>query len=150
MEPQYMKRKRESPGQYAFWPHGYWTRTDCKEHADCLFVFGDNDVRKGIKGQAVIRYAPNTIGVPTKKLPLRGGQGVYYTDDEQEQNERKIDAALHQIADKADMYRIVYFPSDGLGTGLSRMPEYAPNTLQYLVNQIKLKFGLDLPTTSSK
>ena len=48
---------------------GWWSKEDCNKNPKALFVFGDNDIEKGIGGQAVIRNCTNTIGIPTKKYP---------------------------------------------------------------------------------
>ena len=34
-----------------------------------IFVFGDNLLQRGTKGQAAIRGEPNAVGVPTKRAP---------------------------------------------------------------------------------
>lgn len=48
---------------------GYWTVNDARSNKNSLFVYGDNDIKKGKKGQAIIRDEPNAIGIPTKKYP---------------------------------------------------------------------------------
>ncbi len=50
---------------------GFWSSKDCRQHREYLFVYGDNDQRKGVGGQAVIRNEPNASGISTKKQPNR-------------------------------------------------------------------------------
>ena len=47
----------------------HYTPQDCASHRDWLFVFGDNFLRKGKGGQAVIRDEENAVGIATKKRP---------------------------------------------------------------------------------
>lgn len=75
---------------------GYWTINDVKKMSDYLFVFGDNDIKLGKGGQAIIRDEPNTIGIPTKKYPNNKSNSFYY-DTQYEQNIIKIDRAINNI-----------------------------------------------------
>lgn len=43
----------------------YWL----KKHLECIFVFGDNLIREGYGGAAILRDEPNTYGFITKKYP---------------------------------------------------------------------------------
>ena len=43
--------------------YGNWTRAQALAATDKLFVFGDNNARRGVGGQAVIRSVPNAMGV---------------------------------------------------------------------------------------
>ncbi|RYX99933.1 MAG: hypothetical protein EOO35_00905, partial [Cyanobacteriota bacterium] len=72
-----------------------------------LFIFGDNDVKKGRGGQAIIRHLSNTAGIPTKKYPSYS-QSAYYTDSEFSLNKEKIDAAIKMIIKMSKDYSIVY------------------------------------------
>lgn len=120
----------------------YWNADDCEQDSRSLFVFGDNDIKKGCGGQAVIRYCPNAIGLPTKKYPNNSANS-FYTDDEYQQNCAKIVAAMVKIIDQSISYECIIFPSDGFGTGLARLPEKAPLTHKFLEDLMKLYFGVD-------
>ena len=50
-----------------------------KELAGSIVLFGDNLLRRGKGGQAVIRDAPNAFGIPTKRSPGRREQD-YFSD----------------------------------------------------------------------
>lgn len=76
--------------------NNFWTLQDVRKMNDYLFIFGDNDIQKGKKGQAIIRDESNTIGVPTKKVPCNT-LNSFYKDDEYEINIIKIDKAFNNI-----------------------------------------------------
>lgn len=116
---------------------GYWTLKDVKSNPTHLFIFGDNDIKKGKKGQAIIRDEPNAIGIPTKKNPSFH-RTAYYYDEEYEENIKKIDTAMGKINQKIQSgdYDTIVFPEDGIGTGLANLKENAPNTLKYINEQI--------------
>ena len=62
------------------WLHD-WACTNCKENPRYLFVYGDNLLHRGRKGQAIIRNEPNTIGIVTKKRPSMDDDAFYYQQD---------------------------------------------------------------------
>lgn len=111
----------------------FWTISDTKKYSNYIFIFGDNDIRKGKGGQAIIRDMPNAIGIPTKKIPSNKISS-FYTDDEYEENKIKIRNAVFRIlkALKSGKYNGIILPKDGLGTGLAKLREKAPKTNIYL------------------
>lgn len=113
-----------------------WTLSDVKNKPDHLFIFGDNDIKKGKGGQAVIREEPNAMGIPTKKIPTRA-KSAYYTDDELTTNQNKIDHAIKLIIAELPKYEVLVLPADGIGTGLSELPTRAPLTFKYLKEKLK-------------
>lgn len=118
---------------------GWWTREDVIKNPDSLFVFGDNDIGKGLGGQAIIRGLQNTIGIPTKKYPSYN-TWAYYSDTEYDTNVSKIDAAIKKIILRSKKYKAVVLPEDGFGTGLADLANRAPKTFKYLKNTVeKLK-----------
>ena len=50
-----------------------------------IFVFGDNMIRKGKGGQAIIRDCQNSFGISTKRYP-KNTQDAFYSDREDEIN----------------------------------------------------------------
>lgn len=100
------------------------TRQDLRDNPDKYYVFGDNCVREGFGGQAKeMRGEPNAIGVRTKFSPDRKPSS-YFTDCNM--------CAMLILDDFKDIYQLInkgktiVFPLDGLGTGLSLLPEKAP------------------------
>ena len=100
---------------------------DFNEGSYEIFLFGDNLMRKGKGGQAVIRDEPNAVGIPTKNAPSRN-DSAYFSDDNYEDNIRHISNAFISIPH----YATVVMPKNGLGTGLAKLKEKAPRTFAYL------------------
>lgn len=105
------------------------------------YVFGDNLIGEGKGGQAIIRDETNAFGIPTKKLPSNSPSS-YFTDEELEQNKKAIDEAINKIKGS----KSIVFPKDGLGTGLARLKEKAPQTYSYLRERLINDFGFDNDT----
>jgi len=114
---------------------GWWTINDVKNNPNCLFVFGDNDVKSGYGGQAIIRDLPNAIGIPTKKLPTLD-LNSFYNDLEFERNKMKISFAIKNVINESKKYKYVILPEEGLGTGLADLKNKAPETFKLLESQI--------------
>ena len=96
---------------------------------DWFFVFGDNVVRRGTGGQACIRGLPNAYGVPTKWRPDRLPDS-YFSDKVQcwDHCTYKL-THLHTLLFKS---KNVYWPKDGIGTGLADLPNKAPGLFRYI------------------
>ena len=114
----------------------YYDSQMCKEHPNWLFLFGDNDVRWGKRGQSIIRDEPNALGIPTKKLPSLNPD-AFYTDDELHMNKLKIDDVFELIHQVASRFEKIVLPQDGIGTGLADLPRKAPQTFAYLETKIE-------------
>ena len=112
-------------------------RSDLKENPDKIFVFGDNDQRVGLGGQAKeMRGEPNSIGIRTKKSPSMD-ESAFYNDNELEQNKTKINEDINRIKEQVELGKTIVFPLSGVGTGLSQLQTKAPQTFQYLTTQLK-------------
>lgn len=116
---------------------GYWKIGDVQRNTDHLFIFGDNNLKIGKGGQAIIRDEWNTAGIPTKKVP-RHYLGAYYNDSDYEDNCYRIDKAIANIRKRliTERFKAIVFPEDGLGTGLAKLPKKAPLTYKYLIKEI--------------
>jgi len=102
-------------------------RADLRNNPDVMFLFGDNVERKGFGGQAAaMRGEPNALGVVTKWAP-HNGSSAFFSDNRLFDIEPIIasDIAAAFMA-VHDFGKMVVIPADGLGTGLSRLPEKAP------------------------
>ena len=110
---------------------GYWSISNVRAMPEYLFIYADNDIKRGRGGQAIIRDEPNTIGIPTKKLP-NNYRDSFYSDDEYSDNCAKIDKAIKDIEDKMKKYKGIVIPAAGYGTGLAKLDKYAPKTLEYI------------------
>lgn len=114
----------------------YWKwikREDLKNNLHKLFLFGDNLMRIGNSGQAKeMRGEPNSLGIITKKYPTMAYDAFIY-DRDFEYIKDIIDKDFEKIPNNI----IVVIPSDGLGTGLARLPETSPLLFKYIKDKIE-------------
>ena len=92
-----------------------------------LFVFGDNLQRMGKGGQAIIRDEPNAFGLATKRAP--NNDELSFFDDIQSTTLHWFKQAIELVREMAtrNMVVIPFTTRIELGTGLSQLPERAPN-----------------------
>ena len=107
-------------------------RADLQANPDVIYLFGDNDRRKGLGGQAKeMRGEFNSVGIRTKWAPLKD-ETAFFSDNDY----NKIKAMW--IADFADvrthfrMDGVVVIPLAGLGTGRAELPARAPRLYKLL------------------
>lgn len=90
------------------------------------YVFGDNTERWGRGGQAkVCRDHPQAIGIATLWAP-----GKFFTDCDEALVVVRKDLDKVTVALKAG--HDVYWPEDGIGTGLARLRESAPGIFAFI------------------
>lgn len=107
-------------------------RADLQHNPDVLYVFGDNERRVGLGGQArEMRGEPNAVGVATLKAP-----GVFWTDAGFGRQRGVIDADMAPLFDALREGRIVVFPIDGIGTGLADLENRSPLTFAHLLKRV--------------
>lgn len=97
----------------------------CKQNPEALFLFGDNLARFGRKGQSIIRYEPNALGIVTKRYPSMQPDS-FLTDDDREVVLPLLDEAFKKASSHLRKVGDVWIPEGGLGTGLARLPSRAP------------------------
>lgn len=118
----------------------WFTRERLQSEPDALFVFGDNVQRVGFGGQAAAcRGEPNTIGVATLFAP-----GRFYTPQDPSAL-LAVTTDLGLVANALAFGRTVYAPLDGLGTGLARLPQSAPELHRLIVAFFKAAPGEPCP-----
>lgn len=122
--------------------NGNWTLSDIKSSPKKIFVFGDNNLRYGKGGQAIIRDLSNTIGLRTKKAP-NNQLSSFYSDLDLEENKKNIIEDILTIKDLQLKGNVVVFSNGGYGTGLSKLKEHAPKTFEYLCDCLKSFFNYD-------
>lgn len=112
-------------------------REDLQANPETLYLFGDNDDRAGYGGQAKeMRDEENAVGVRTKWHPTNGSDAFFY-DRDAEQVFDMIDEDLEPVIDHLRSGGTVVIPTDGLGTGLSRLPQTSPIIFQYLEDRLE-------------
>jgi len=121
----------------------WYSIKQCKDNPNNMYIFGDNFMRYGKAGQAVIRDCQNGFGIATKWNPSNNNK-AFFSDIKECYN--IIDNDIHLLVKYLNNNTVdkVIFPADGLGTGLSNLQEKAPGVLLYLNNKIKKIFNIDL------
>lgn len=110
----------------------------CRENPHKIYVFGDNLVKRGKGGQAIIRDEHNAFGIPTKRAPSMH-VGSFFSDKPEEAYAVRdaIFELYHKQHRQNGRPRIVVFPADGLGTGMAQLQTRSPRVweyMQYLLN----------------
>lgn len=95
----------------------------CRKYEHWFFVFGDNLIRKGRAGQAVIRNEPNGFGVPTKRLPSMRPKS-FFTDREDEVS--AVQEAINEIISMVNDGVTIVLPKNKIGSGLARLKSNSP------------------------
>ena len=103
-----------------------------KKNKSKIYVYGDNLIKKGKKGQAQIRDEENSFGIPTKRLPSMKEDSFF--SDLPEERESVI-SSLKELYKLALKGKTIVFPQDGLGTGLAKMQTHSPMLFEEM-NQI--------------
>jgi hypothetical protein len=102
------------------------SRADLQLNPKVLYVFGDNCKRVGNGGQAKeMRGEINAFGIPTKWTPGHSEDDYFY-DHQRKQILPIIDGHFRILETALQDGKLVIFPTDGIGTGLSKLPEQAP------------------------
>lgn len=105
----------------------FWTMTDTTLHPDWLFIYGDNLQRRGSKGQACIRDAPNAVGIVTKRAPSLA-RSAFLTDEDYDEILPIIRSDLKHIQElmSSGRYKKLVIPGECWGTGLAELNTRAP------------------------
>lgn len=107
-------------------------REHLRAHPDILYLFGDNDIRVGLGGQAKeMRGQPNAIGISTKKAPCMG-ENSFKTDSEYATNilimKEDFDKVYKEV--ETGKYKTLVIPQ--IGIGLAKLDVKAPLTYKFL------------------
>ena len=126
-------------------------RSDLQNNPDVLYLFGDNLQRKGYGGQAgEMRGEPNAVGVATKRRPDMM-TSTFFTDSDVQEFHHIVLKDLKRAVAHLNNGGTVVIPSDGLGTGLSELPQRAQSCNAILVvvleslKTIKWECGCEVP-----
>lgn len=107
-----------------------------RAHPDRLYLFGDNEQRRGYGGQAAVcRGHANAVGIATKRAPERTDD-AYWTDADYMRITTIIDHDLAPAFVHVREGGIVVCPTAGLGTGLAELPSRAPRAFSYIRQSI--------------
>lgn len=116
------------------------SRLDIRSNPNVLYIFGDNLERVGYGGQAKeMRGEPNSFGIATKRKMAHGTDDCYFFDTDPDARTILINEFNNcHIHIRKNDYKGIIIPRDGIGTGLSKLPEYAPHLLDFINENLKL------------
>jgi hypothetical protein len=107
-------------------------RSDLRANPGTFYVFGDNVQREGFGGQAAyMRGEPNAIGVATKWSPSMQARAFF---DDTLECKAIVKQDLERVQRLLDAGKTVVVPADGIGTGLSQLPKWAPHLYNFITN----------------
>lgn len=112
------------------------TRSILKANPKTLYLFGDNEARKGLGGQAKeMRGEPNAVGIATKHAPTMNEKD-FFSDATYDKNITTIKADIDRaIAEwNTGKYTKVVVPP--MGEGLAQLPTRAPRTFAFLQQEL--------------
>lgn len=113
-------------------------RPDLQAHPTVLYLFGDNEERRDLGGQALeMRGEPSAVGIQTKRRP-RLKDADFWSDETLTENCRMIDEDLAPVRQHLAAGGTIVLPEDGLGTGLARLQQRAPRTFAYLQQALEI------------
>ena len=132
----------------------WFSVAQCEANPNKLYIFGDNDLRKGKGGQAIIRDCENAFGIPTKRKPSMEedsfyDDSVFNTPKEflsleiYNQYTELFESVCVDILYKMRGYEVVVLPADGLGTGLAQMDKKAPKLWEWLNKILCIKLKIE-------
>jgi len=98
-----------------------------------IFLFGDNEQRKGKGGQAkVMRGHAKAYGIRTKRAPSMS-ESAFWTDKTYKSNIKMMaDDFLAAFMAASDGDHELVIPSAGIGTGMAQLKQRAPRTYKWL------------------
>lgn len=112
-------------------------RADLQANPGLLYVFGDNEARRGLGGQAgACRGEPNAIGIATKRQPSMAESSMW-ADADFDRCAAIIDADMEPLFKHARKGGMIVFPAAGVGTGLSQLPQRAPRLMEYIRQRVR-------------
>lgn len=120
----------------------WYSVEQCRMNPKKLYVFGDNMIRIGKAGQAQIRDELNAFGIATKRLPDM--TDISFFSDKQNEFVSILDD-LHKLIEHyySGEFETIVIPADGLGTGLSKMPEKSPELFNWMNITISKLLNID-------
>lgn len=113
-------------------------RSDVRADRDKLFLFGDNELRKGLGGLAgELRGEPNAHGVRTKAFPHLRRDAFWY-DEEFDRVTALIKEDLEKPLRWVSAGKTIVIPRNGIGVNLARLPDNAPRVYEFLQRKFYL------------
>lgn len=79
-----------------------------RDNPNCLFVYGDNALRYGKRGQAIIRDEPNAFGIVTKLKPSTASDAYMTDKDSYKKNQIVMSKDIRWIIANLNVTPYVY------------------------------------------
>ena len=99
---------------------------------DGIFIFGDNEARRGKGGQAKeLRGLDNAYGIRTKKRPSLD-ESAFWSDKTYKTNIKMMSEDFLEAFMAAGGGGTLYVPQNGIGTGMAQLKSRAPKTYKWL------------------
>jgi len=120
-EDSFTRKHRREAGRSDVWHEKrltdevFVTKCFLNSHQECIFVFGDNTVRKGIGGAAKLRNELNSYGFITKKYPSHSDNSYYRPDEYGSVFDNEVCLLLDKITKQKDKIFLI----SKLGAGLA-------------------------------
>ena len=113
-------------------------RRDLRANRDHLYLFGDNEERKGLGGQAgEMRGEPNAHGIRVKRAPS-WERWAFWTDEDFDRVCLLIKEDFEKPYRWINAGKIVVVPERGLGTERGALHTDAPRILEFINEKITL------------
>lgn len=125
-------------GRIYIW-EGNWTEQDVKDNPEFIFVFGDNMLKEGRGGQAVIRDCSNSVGLRTKIKPSME-KNAFFSDNKK--SFTIVSNDLRRIEDLLFLDNDIILSQNGYGNGLAKLPSKAPKLYRYLNLNLKILISI--------
>ncbi len=119
---------------------GWLSSKLCEDNPELTFIFGDNLLRIGMGGQAIIRNQPNAMGIATKRKPAMTPRSFFDedSDDDLDAVLKDIGAVWHLL--KQGKTVVIPVTEDGdvsLGLERAKLPEKAPSIYRAITTHVE-------------
>jgi hypothetical protein len=84
------------------------------ENPSCIFVFGDNTLRRGNGGAAILRHHPQSYGFITKRYPTYEDAAFYRPEEYQEIYKQELEKLKKEIINNSDKTFLISLIGAGL------------------------------------
>ena len=123
----------------------FYSEEVCLLNPNKLFIYGDNTLRCGKAGQAQIRDRENSVGIATKFHPGMNEED-FFSDLKLNQcvniMVQDVEKVVSCLTNPQRNFDTLVFPVNGFGTGLSQLPERAPEVYKNLGTLLYQTFGV--------
>lgn len=104
-----------------------------RENRNCIFVYGDNTIRKGCAGAAKFRHEPNTYGFITKKLPSQKSEDFFKPQEYRRVFDQELSRLIQLIeSSPGDLFLI-----SKIGSGLANKYKIWENVIEPKIQVLK-------------